>query len=55
MSEHLLFCSDLARRESRDGRITRLEGWCIATSPIRALYLASLDLGWEQMGTMTKT
>lgn len=29
MSEHLLFCSDLARRESRDGRITRLEGWCI--------------------------
>ena len=39
----------LARREPRDGRITRLEGWCIATSPIRALYLASPDLGWEQI------
>ncbi len=49
MSDHLLFCSDLARRDPVSERITRLEGWCIATSPIRALYLAPPDLGWEQV------
>ncbi|MEO5718053.1 MAG: radical SAM protein [Chthoniobacterales bacterium] len=49
MSDHLLFCSDLARRDPAGESIRRLEGWCIATSPIRALYLAPPDRGWEQV------
>ncbi|CAN5608640.1 hypothetical protein BH18VER2_BH18VER2_02200 [soil metagenome] len=49
MSEHLLFCSDMARRDPAGEHVHRLEGWCIATSPIRALYLVPPDLGWEQV------
>jgi MoaA/NifB/PqqE/SkfB family radical SAM enzyme len=47
MNDHLLFCSDLARRDPTGEHIERLEGWCFATSPIRALWLAAPDLGWE--------
>lgn len=39
MSEHLLFCSDAARRNESGDRLVRLEGWCVATSPIQALLL----------------
>ena len=39
MTEHLIFCSDLARRDPSDRRIIRLEGWCIASSRLIALYL----------------
>ncbi|HEY3661926.1 MAG TPA: radical SAM protein [Chthoniobacterales bacterium] len=49
MGDHLFFCSDLARRDPTGERIERLEGWCLATSPIRALYLAPADLRWEQV------
>ncbi|MGI8430864.1 MAG: radical SAM/SPASM domain-containing protein [Chthoniobacterales bacterium] len=49
MDEHLIFCSDLARRDPADGRITRVEGWCIATTPIGALYLYNVDIQYEQL------
>jgi molybdenum cofactor biosynthesis enzyme MoaA len=39
MSRHLLFCSDLARRDVSPDRITRIEGWCIGSSPVHALLL----------------
>ncbi len=48
MSE-LLFCCDLARREPCTGRVTRLEGWCFASSEVRGLYFGHNDIGYEQI------
>ena len=49
MSEHLIFCSDLARRDSSGQSIRRIEGWCLATSPISALFLHLSDGQYEQV------
>ena len=49
MSEHLIFCSDLARRDSSGEYIRRIEGWCLATSPISALFLHLSDGQDEQV------
>jgi MoaA/NifB/PqqE/SkfB family radical SAM enzyme len=49
MGEHLIFCSDLARRDPSDQRVIRLEGWCIASSPLIALYLETSNALYEQM------
>ncbi len=49
MSEHLIFCSDLARRDSSGESIRRIEGWCLATSPISALYLHLSDAQYERV------
>jgi len=49
MSEQLLFCCDLARRDPCSGRITRLEGWCFATSDVQGLYFEHNDIGYEQL------
>ncbi len=49
MSEHLLFCSDMARLDPTGQHVARIEGWCIATTPIRALALAPPDLGGEEV------
>lgn len=39
MSGQVIFCSDLARRDPADQSIRRVEGWCVGTSAIEALYL----------------
>jgi MoaA/NifB/PqqE/SkfB family radical SAM enzyme len=39
MRDHLLFCCDVARRDPSGRSIGRLEGWCLATQPITAVYL----------------
>jgi len=49
MAKHLLFCSDLARRDLSGQRIKRLEGWCIASSPVLALYFHHPDIQYEQV------
>jgi len=49
MSEHFLFCSDLARRDPSGQRIERLEGWCVASSPVLALYFHHPDIQYEQV------
>src|SRR3977135_850868 len=46
MSNHIIFCSDIASRDASGKRITRLQGWCIASSPIRGLALQNPD-GFE--------
>jgi len=47
VSEHLIFCSDLAQRDSSGELIRRVEGWCLATSPVNALYLQLADGQYE--------
>lgn len=37
MDPHLLFCSDLACRNDAGDRLTRLEGWCVASSGLEAI------------------
>jgi MoaA/NifB/PqqE/SkfB family radical SAM enzyme len=49
MSDRLIFCSDLARRDPSGQWITRLEGWCIASSPLSALYLQVSDDEQERL------
>jgi MoaA/NifB/PqqE/SkfB family radical SAM enzyme len=49
MTPHLIFCSDLARRDPARRAITRLEGWCIASAPIRGLYFYHRDIKYEQL------
>src|SRR5262249_408458 len=49
MSDQLLFCCDLARRETDKGRISRLEGWCFSACDVRGLYLKHSDIGYEQV------
>ena len=49
MSEHLLFCSDLARRDASGQSISRVEGWCLGASPISALYLHIVGNQYEQL------
>lgn len=39
MGLHLLFCSDLARRDGSPDRINRFEGWCIGSLPLQTLLL----------------
>jgi len=48
MGDHLLFCSDLARRPPGCA-ITRIEGWCFASKPIAALYLHRSGRDYEQV------
>ena len=47
--EYLIFCSDRAYRDPAGERITRIEGWCIATAPLIALYLQVPDGNYEQV------
>ncbi|MEP6708569.1 MAG: radical SAM protein [Verrucomicrobiota bacterium] len=49
MSEQLIFCSDLARRDASGQTILRLEGWCIASRPICAFYLENPTSGCEMI------
>jgi MoaA/NifB/PqqE/SkfB family radical SAM enzyme len=49
MSEHLLFCCDLARRDPSGRSIKRVEGWCLGTSPIGAIYLHISGNQYEQL------
>ncbi len=49
MSDRLIFCCDLARRDPSGQWITRLEGWCIASSPLSALYLQVSDDEHERL------
>jgi MoaA/NifB/PqqE/SkfB family radical SAM enzyme len=49
MSEHLIFCCDLARHDTPGQSIRRVEGWCLATSPISALYLQISGDQYEQL------
>ena len=49
MSEHLLFCSDLARRDPAGRAIERIEGWCFGSAPILALHLHRSGQGYEQI------
>jgi|ERR1700730_78337 len=48
MSNHVIFCSDIASRDASGRRVTQLQGWCIASSPIRGLALQSED-GFEPL------
>jgi MoaA/NifB/PqqE/SkfB family radical SAM enzyme len=41
MSPHLLFCSDLVCRNTAGDRITRVQGWCLGSVPVRALFLSA--------------
>jgi hypothetical protein len=49
MSEHLLFCCDLAHRDPVGKSIKRVTGWCLGTSPISALYLHVSDNQFDQL------
>lgn len=47
MSNHVIFCSDIASRDASENRITRLQGWCIASAPIRGLALQTATSAYE--------
>jgi MoaA/NifB/PqqE/SkfB family radical SAM enzyme len=39
VNPHLLFCTDIVSRNSAGDRITRLQGWCLGSVPVQALFL----------------
>src|SRR5882672_8711948 len=47
MSEHVLFCSDLASRD--ETQITRLQGWCVGSVRIRGLTLQTAGSEFEPL------
>ena len=49
MTPHLIFCTDLARRDPSGQAITRVEGWCFASSAVLGLYFHHPDIGYEQV------
>ena len=36
---HLLFCTDLVSRNAAGDRVTQLQGWCLGSVPVQALFL----------------
>ena len=41
MNSHLLFCSDIVCRNTAGDRVTGLQGWCLGSMPVRALFLSA--------------
>lgn len=49
MSDHVLFCSDLASRAASGNGVTFLQGWCFASLPVRGLALQNAASSYEPL------
>ncbi len=49
MSDHVIFCSDIARRDGADEPISLLQGWCLASYPIRSLAVQTAGADYEPL------
>jgi MoaA/NifB/PqqE/SkfB family radical SAM enzyme len=49
VNPHLLFCTDIVSRNPAGDRVTQLQGWCLGSVPVQALFLKTATGEFESL------